>query len=184
MFHRHRDGSGETARTGSRVHDGVREMITDSVFRLPPNACGRCRACLRGHLERAIARLRRLFRGANAEAQASGNRERYVNLYVILLCDEVWLRRKFRERNPHYRPSRVRFFWKPCVYVGQTSRDPEKRFTQHRIGYKASPTARKYGICLVPRLYEQLNPVPASEREEREKRLAHDLQLRGYGVWC
>ena len=102
-----------------------------------------------------------------------------MNLYVILLRDEVWLhRRKFRERNPDYRPNM------PCVYVGQTSLDPEERFEQHKEGKKASRIARKYGVRLVPRLYEHLNPVPASEREEREKRLAHDLQLRGYGVWC
>lgn len=101
-----------------------------------------------------------------------------MNLYVILLRDEVWLRRrKFRERNPHYRLTR------PCVYVGQTSLDPEERFKQHKSGYKASPIARKYGIHLVPKLYEHLNPVPASEREEREKRLAFDLRRKGYGVW-
>ena len=133
-------------------------------------------------LERAIARVRRLRRRKrNADAPASGSRKhagnRTANLYVILLCDAVWRSQKFRKRNPHYRLRR------PCVYVGQTSLDPEVRFKQHKSGYKASPIARKYGTHLVPHLYEHLNPVPAAEREEREKRLALSLKKRGYAVW-
>lgn len=158
-------------------------------------------------LERAIARMRKSLRVTrvnghararrrrpeadpskppsagygNAAAPASGSRKRAgnrtANLYVILLSDGVWHRRKFRERNPHYRLAR------PCVYVGQTSLDPEKRFEQHKNGYKASPIVRKYGIHLVPGLYEHLNPVPSAEREEREERLALDLQRRGYAAW-
>ena len=31
--------------------------------------------------------------------------------------------------------------------------------------------------------YEHLNPVPASEAEEREEELAIDLQKKGYAVW-
>lgn len=111
----------------------------------------------------------------NGNPSASGNRT--ANLYVILLCDEVWRSRKFREDNPNYRAEM------PCVYVGVTSLDPEERFKQHKSGYKASRTARKYGIHLVPGLYEHMNPVPAREREEREKRLAFDLRRKGYGVW-
>ena len=107
----------------------------------------------------------------------SGSRERGTNVYVILLCDEVWRRdRRFRKRNPDYRPNM------PCVYVGQTSLDPEERFEKHKNGNKASRIVRKYGIRLVPELYEHLNPVSAAEREQ-EERLALDLQGRGYGVW-
>ncbi|MXW15999.1 MAG: hypothetical protein F4123_10290 [Gemmatimonadetes bacterium] len=92
--------------------------------------------------------------------------------------DEVWRRdRKFREKNPDYRPNM------PCVYVGQTSLDPEKRFKQHKNGYKASCRARKYGVRLLPHLYNDLNPVPAAERLEQEERLARDLQGKGYAVW-
>lgn len=69
------------------------------------------------------------------------------------------------------------------MYVGQTSLDPEVRFKQHKSGYKASAIARKYGIHLVPCLYEHLNPVPAAEREKRERRLALHLKKRGYAVW-
>lgn len=69
------------------------------------------------------------------------------------------------------------------MYVGVTSHNPEERFKQHKSGYKASRRARKYGIRLLPRLYEHLNPVPAAERDEREERLALDLRTKGYGVW-
>ncbi len=118
----------------------------------------------------------------NADPPASGSRKRAgnrtANLYVILLRGEVWRRdRKFREMNPHYRAE------KQCVYVGQTSLDPEKRFKQHKNGYKASRRARKYGVRLLPHLYEHLNPVPAAEREEQEERLALYLQKRGYAAW-
>lgn len=118
----------------------------------------------------------------NADPPASGSRtragNRTANLYVTLLRDEVWGRdRKFRETNPHYRAD------KQCVYVGQTSLDPEERFKQHKNGYKASRRARKYGARLLRHLYEDLNPVPAAEREEQEKRLGRDLQKRGYAVW-
>lgn len=125
---------------------------------------------------------------ANADVRASGGRELYANLYVILLCDEVWLsnrklNRKFRDLNLHYRFGRIRLFRKPCVYVGQTSRDPEERFQQHKNDDMASRIARKYGVGLVPPLYEHLNSVPAAEREKQEERLALELQGRGYGVW-
>lgn len=125
---------------------------------------------------------------ANADVPASGSRELYANLYVVLLCDEVWLsnrklNRKFRDRNRHYRFRRIRLLRKPCVYVGQTSRDPEERFQQHKNGDMASRIARKYGVGLVPPPHGHHNPVLASEREEQEERLALDLQSRGYGVW-
>lgn len=99
------------------------------------------------------------------------------NLYVIRLDDAVLQERKFRERNPDYRPG------KPCVYVGQTSLDPEKRFQQHQNGYKASWIARRYGKYLMRKRYEHLNPVPAAEAEDREEDLATALQRKGYGVW-
>ena len=119
----------------------------------------------------------------NVDPPTSGSRtragSRTVNLYVILLRDEVWRRRrKFREQNPNRQDNM------PCVYVGQTSRTPEERFEQHMAGGKlSSPIVRKYGVRLLPDLYKDRRPVPAAEREEREDRLARDLQRRGYGVW-
>lgn len=160
----------------------------------PPNdACGRCGACRRGPVVPVISSMTR--HGARPTPTgwraggASGARDLTVNLYVILLCDAVWmgdrrLNREFRKRNRHYRRRRIRFLRKGCVYVGQTWHRPEVRFCQHRNGKRAGRgIVRKYGVRLVPHLYEQLDPVPEAEREEREERLALDLQRRGYGVW-
>src|ERR671913_1957649 len=36
------------------------------------------------------------------------------------------------------------------LYVGQTSRDPDWRFDQHKAGYKASASVRRFGVCLLP----------------------------------
>ena len=99
------------------------------------------------------------------------------NLYVIRLDDAVLLEQKFRERNPDYRRG------KPCVYVGETARDPETRFQQHLDGYKAARIARRYGKYLMRKKYKHLNPVPAAEAKAQEKALATALQRKGYGVW-
>ena len=108
---------------------------------------------------------------------------RSKNLYVIRLGDSedgesILDHKRFMARNPHYR----RGSGKPCVYVGQTALDPEERFRQHKSGYKASSIAKKYGMYIMKK-YERLNPVPASEAEEREEALALRLQRKGYAVW-
>ena len=111
--------------------------------------------------------------------------ENTKNLYVIRLGDSedgesILDHKRFMARNPHYR----RGSGKPCVYVGQTALDPGERFRQHKSGYKAGRgIAKKYGMYLMKRKYERLNPVPASEALEREKALARHLQRRGYAVW-
>ena len=74
---------------------------------------------------------------------------------------------------------------KPCVYVGQSACTPEERFKQHKEGYKGSRIVKKYGIRLLPDLYEYLNPIYSREEAlEMEKRLAADLSSRkGYTVF-
>ena len=127
--------------------------------------------------------LARVSRPKATDGPVSGHQGRASNLYVIRLDDAVLQKRKFRERNPHYRLRAIRLFRKPCVYVGQTWHDPEVRFQQHKDGDNASPIVRKYGMCLLRKKYEHLNPVPASEALEREEELAIDLQEKGYAVW-
>ncbi len=102
---------------------------------------------------------------------------RVKNLYVIRLDKAVLQEPKFGEENPGYRR------WKPCVYVGVKSLDPEERFRQHKSGHKAARYARKYGKYLMRRKYESLNPVPSAEAEDRERDLAESLRRKGYGVW-
>ena len=98
-------------------------------------------------------------------------------LYVILLDPEVLSDRRFREANPDHRPD------KPCVYVGSTGIDPERRFEQHKCGRKASRFARKYGIALKQPMTRNQPPVPWTEVEVAERRLAERLRARGYAVW-
>lgn len=45
------------------------------------------------------------------------------------------------------------------LYVGQTARDPDWRFDQHKAGYKASRAVRRFGVCLLPDLVDHLNPL-------------------------
>src|SRR6476619_566730 len=54
------------------------------------------------------------------------------------------------------------------LYVGQTSRDPDWRFDQHKAGYKASGAVRRFGVRLLPELFEHLNPMKHWESVDLE----------------
>jgi predicted GIY-YIG superfamily endonuclease len=111
--------------------------------------------------------------------------ETEYSIYVIELDKKILELKKFRDANPAYNPE------KPCVYVGYTSKTPEKRFEQHTSGAKSKKGARiyskkvfKYGIRLKPRLYKSHNPMRTQEEaEDMEKEKARRLRKRGYGVW-
>lgn len=64
-----------------------------------------------------------------------------------------------------------------------TGLSPEQRFANHRQGIKAASVVRKYGVRLVPRLYEHLNPMPYEEAVRMEAQLAEDLRARGFQVF-
>src|SRR6059058_842020 len=65
------------------------------------------------------------------------------------------------------------------LYVGQTSRDPDLRFDQHKAGYKASGAVRRFGVRLLPDLVAHLNPLQAWESLELEAALASALRDSG-----
>lgn len=65
------------------------------------------------------------------------------------------------------------------VYVGQTSRDPDWRFDQHKAGYKASSAARRFGVRLLPELFEHLNPMRQWEALDLEAALADAFRAAG-----
>jgi predicted GIY-YIG superfamily endonuclease len=65
------------------------------------------------------------------------------------------------------------------LYVGQTSRDPDHRFDQHKSGYKASGAVRRFGIRLLPEIVEHLNPMRAWESLELEAALAEAFSAAG-----
>jgi len=98
-------------------------------------------------------------------------------LYVIRLDPAVLGVARFRKANPAHRPD------KPCVYVGSTGVDPQTRFEQHMIGYKAARFVTNFGIGLKQPMTRNLLPVPWTEAEAAERRLAAKLRARGYAVW-
>jgi hypothetical protein len=83
------------------------------------------------------------------------------SLYVILLRDP-------RRDDP----------W--GLYVGQTWRDPDLRFDQHKAGYKASGAVRRFGQHLLPDLVAHLNPMRQWESLDLEAALA--VAFRAAGV--
>ncbi len=99
------------------------------------------------------------------------------NVYVIELDQAVLKEAKFRRANPDYDPS------KPCVYVGMTGLTVQQRFANHRKGIKSNRFAHRYGIRLLPELYECFNPMPYDGAREMEVELAVGLREEGYGVW-
>lgn len=98
------------------------------------------------------------------------------NVYVILLKPAVLKQRPILWMNPRRDPT------KPAVYVGMTGLPVDHRFENHRNGYKAARVVEKYGVRLMPELYEHLNPMPFEAAVQMEKDLAEDLRCEGYTV--
>ena len=98
------------------------------------------------------------------------------SVYVILLSDQALKESSILRLNPKRKPT------KPCVYVGMTGLPVDHRFENHKNGYKAARLVRKYGIRLMPELYEHLNPMPFEGAAQMEKDLAEDLRNEGYTV--
>ena len=65
------------------------------------------------------------------------------------------------------------------LYVGQTSRDPDLRFDQHKAGYKASSSVERFGVCLLPQFFEHLNPMRQWESLDLERALAEEFRAAG-----
>jgi hypothetical protein len=65
------------------------------------------------------------------------------------------------------------------LYVGQTSRDTDWRFDQHKAGYKASRAVKHFGIRLLPELVEHLNPMSGAESLIIEAALAEAFRASG-----
>lgn len=65
------------------------------------------------------------------------------------------------------------------LYVGETSRDPDLRFDQHKTGYKASRFVNRFGVRLLPQLVTHLNPLRRWEAVELEPVLAQAFRDAG-----
>jgi predicted GIY-YIG superfamily endonuclease len=69
------------------------------------------------------------------------------------------------------------------VYVGMTGLAPEERFANHKRGHKKNYKVMKYGVKLLPELYQDLNPMTYEEACRMEKVLANRLTKQGFNVF-
>ena len=102
--------------------------------------------------------------------------DHHHHVYVVLLDPRVAAHPSIRRINPRRDPA------KPCLYVGMTGLDPVERFANHKRGHKASWVVEKYGVRLLPEMYECFNPMPFQAALEMEAGLADDLRAEGYTV--
>jgi hypothetical protein len=58
----------------------------------------------------------------------------------------------------------------------------EEHFANHKAGIKYASLVKRYGIRLLPELYEHLNPMPFEAAAQMEMDLAEDLRKAGYTV--
>lgn len=98
------------------------------------------------------------------------------SVYVVLLDSAVLTHATVQRLNPKRVPG------KPCVYVGMTGLTVDERFRNHKRGHKSARVVKKYGIQLLPHLFEHLNPMPYEAAVQMEKDLAEDLRSQGYTV--
>jgi ribosome-binding factor A len=70
------------------------------------------------------------------------------SVYVVLLDDTVAKHPSILRVNPRRDSS------KACVYVGMTGLPVGERFENHKNGYKSAWVVKKYGVRLMPELYE------------------------------
>jgi hypothetical protein len=115
---------------------------------------------------------RRSFRRLKSASSAS----HHHHVYVVLLDREASRLPEVRAANPSRDPAF------PCVYVGMTGLTPEERFENHKRGIKASSVVTRFGVKLLPELYEIYNPMPFEAAVEMERELAEDLRKQGYTV--
>ena len=115
---------------------------------------------------------RRTYQGIRAASQTG----HHHHVYVVLLDPAVGRIRKVCAENPKRDRKKL------CVYVGMTGLIPQERFANHKAGIKAAAVVKRYGLRLLPDLYEHLNPMPYEAAAQMERDLAEDLRKAGYTV--
>jgi hypothetical protein len=111
-----------------------------------------------------------------SQLRAAKQKQYHHNVYVILLSNRVLKESSVLRLNPN------RDRAKPAVYVGMTGLPVDHRFENHKNGYKSARLVRRYGVRLLPELYEYLNPMPFEAAAQMERDLAEDLRNEGYTV--
>ncbi len=73
---------------------------------------------------------------------------------------------------------------KEAYYVGRTGLTPEDRFKRHKRGIQAGKGwVKKYGVRLVPELFEHLNPMVYEQAIKTERELFAKLKGLGKEVY-
>ncbi len=114
---------------------------------------------------------------STTDGQGRDRSRRHYHVYVVKLDGAVLNHSRFRVANPRHHPL------KACVYVGMTGLTPERRFAQHKRGYKSGKYVDRYGEKLLPHLYERYNPMTFEQAARREQLLARHLRRQGFAVW-
>src|SRR5258708_16851599 len=96
------------------------------------------------------------------------------HVYVVLLDPAAARIGKVRAANPD-RDRKM-----PCVYVGMTGLTPEERFANHKAGTKAASLVTRYGIRLLPELFDHLNPMPSKAVANMEADFSVGILLGGH----
>ena len=125
-----------------------------------------------------------MWRGLNRSRNFLGDHKRkeapaktfHHSVYVILLDPSALQHPSILRLNPNRDPA------KPCVYVGMTGLAVQDRFQNHKKGEKSAWVVERYGLRLMPELYEYLNPMPFEAAAQMDKDLAEDLRGEGYTV--
>jgi hypothetical protein len=103
-------------------------------------------------------------------------RQLRYSIYVVLLDAYVGTLPQMRLRNPKRGPS------KPVVYVGLTSLPVNRRFDFRRATPEHEWRLHKFGVRLMPELYDSLRPMTCKQALQTAKKLAEDLRAKGFGV--
>ena len=98
------------------------------------------------------------------------------SVYVVRLDDYVGTLPQMRRRNPKCDPS------KPFVHIGLTPLPVNRRFDFRRATPEHEWRLHKFGIRLMPELYDSLRPMTCKRALQTAKKLADDLRAKGFGV--
>ena len=104
------------------------------------------------------------------------NGEPNYSVYVVLLQERIGRLPSIQLRNPK------RDLSKPCVYVGLTRGRIRPRFDYRRATGELEWRVYRYGVRLMPELYESMNPMTYETAFRTAKKLAEDLRAKGFCV--
>ena len=103
-------------------------------------------------------------------------REPLYRVYVVLLNEYIGTLPQMRRRNHKRDPS------KPFVYVGLTPLSVGRRFDFRKATPETEWRVHKFGVRLMPELYDSFNPMTRKQALKTAKKLADDLRAKGFGV--